>query len=267
VYPIDKDKDEFATMQLRKLVYPFILRRTKEEVAKELPPKVESVIYCEMDPKQRKIYDEFKDRYRDMIMGRIEKEGLNNSAMYILEGLLKLRQICDSPALLSGDTKYENHSAKIDELIPRIAEDSGRHKILIFSQFLDMLDLIRQELERLQIGYEYLDGQTTDRMERVENFQSNDECRVFLMSLKAGGVGLNLTAADYVYLIDPWWNPAVEAQAIDRAHRIGQEKSVFAYKMICKDTVEEKILALQEKKKAVAKDIINVETKPWIKMM
>jgi SNF2 family DNA or RNA helicase len=258
--PIDKDKDEFATMQLRKLVYPFILRRTKEEVAKELPPKVESVIYCEMDPKQRKIYDEFKDRYRDMIMGRIEKEGLNNSAMYILEGLLKLRQICDSPALLSGDTKYENHSAKIDELIPRIAEDSGRHKILIFSQFLDMLDLIRQELERLQIGYEYLDGQTTDRMERVENFQSNDECRVFLMSLKAGGVGLNLTAADYVYLIDPWWNPAVEAQAIDRAHRIGQEKSVFAYKMICKDTVEEKILALQEKKKAVAKDIINVET-------
>jgi SNF2 family DNA or RNA helicase len=258
--PIDRDKDEYASVQLRKLVYPFILRRTKEEVAKELPPKVESVIYCEMGPAQRRIYDSFKDRYRDMIMGRIEKDGLNNSAMYILEGLLKLRQICDSPAILNEETPYENASAKIEELTERISQDSGRHKILVFSQFIGMLDLIKKELDKLHVEYEYLDGQTTDRMERVENFQTNEKCRVFLMSLKAGGVGLNLTAADYVYLVDPWWNPAVEAQAIDRAHRIGQENSVFAYKMICKDTVEEKILALQEKKKAVAKDIINVET-------
>ena len=258
--PIDRDKDEYASVQLRKLVYPFILRRTKEEVAKELPPKVETVIYCEMGATQRKIYDTFKDRYRDMIMGRIEKDGLNNSAMYILEGLLKLRQICDSPAILNEDTDYENASAKIEELTQRISEDSGRHKILVFSQFIGMLDLIKKELDKLHVEYEYLDGQTTDRMERVDNFQNNEKCRVFLMSLKAGGVGLNLTAADYVYLVDPWWNPAVEAQAIDRAHRIGQENSVFAYKMICKDTVEEKILALQEKKKAVAKDIINVET-------
>ncbi len=258
--PIDRDKDEYATMQLRKLVYPFILRRTKEEVAKELPAKVESVIYCEMSPNQRKIYDNFKDKYRDMIMGKIEKDGLNNSAMYILEGLLKLRQICDSPALLNDSETYANDSAKIEELLPRILEDSGRHKTLVFSQFLGMLDLIRKELDKHHIEYEYLDGQTTDRMERVDNFQNNENCRVFLMSLKAGGVGLNLTAADYVFIVDPWWNPAVESQAIDRAHRIGQENAVFAYKMICKDTVEEKILALQEKKKAVAKDLINVET-------
>jgi SNF2 family DNA or RNA helicase len=258
--PIDRDKDELATLQLRKLVYPFILRRTKEEVAKELPAKMESVIYCEMSPAQRKTYDYFKDHYREMIMGRIEKDGINQAGVYILEGLLKLRQICDSPALLSGDADYGKESAKIEELLPRIIEDSGRHKILVFSQFLGMLDLIKKDLEKAHIEYEYLDGQTTDRIERVENFQTNENCRVFLMSLKAGGVGLNLTAADYVYIVDPWWNPAVESQAIDRAHRIGQEKPVFAYKMICKDTVEEKILTLQEKKKAVAKDIINVET-------
>lgn len=257
--PIDRDKNEFAVQNLRKLVYPFILRRTKEEVAKELPAKVETVIFCEMGTHQRKVYDGFKDRYRDYIMGKIESEGLNNAGMYILEGLMKLRQICNSPALLNENEDFGRESVKLEELIPRIAEDSGRHKILVFSQFLDMLDLIKKELDKLHIKYEYLDGQTKDRIERVENFQSNDEYRVFLMSLKAGGVGLNLTAADYVYLVDPWWNPAVEAQAIDRAHRIGQDKSVFAYKMICKDTIEEKILQLQERKKAVAKDLINVE--------
>jgi non-specific serine/threonine protein kinase len=258
--PIDRDKDENAVHRLRKLVYPFILRRTKEEVAKELPEKVETVIYCEMGAHQRKVYDAFKDRYRDFIMGKIDDEGLGNAGMYILEGLMKLRQICNSPALLNEKDDFGKESVKLEELIPRIAEDSGRHKILVFSQFLGMLDLIKKELDKLHIKYEYLDGQTKDRMDRVDNFQNNEDCRVFLMSLKAGGVGLNLTAADYVYLIDPWWNPAVEAQAIDRAHRIGQERSVFAYKMICKDTIEEKILQLQERKKAVAKDLINVES-------
>lgn len=257
--PIDRDKDERVVDHLRKLVYPFILRRTKEEVAKELPEKVETVIYCEMGVQQRKVYDAFKDRYRDYIMGKIDDEGIKNAGVYILEGLMKLRQICNSPELLADKENYGKESVKLEELIPRIAEDSGRHKILIFSQFLDMLELIRKELEKLHIKYEYLDGQTKDRIERVENFQQNEECRVFLMSLKAGGVGLNLTAADYVYLVDPWWNPAVESQAIDRAHRIGQDKSVFAYKLICRDTIEEKILQLQERKKAVAKDLINIE--------
>lgn len=258
--PIDRDKDPHATEQLRKLVYPFILRRTKEEVAKELPEKSESVIYCEMDKQQRRIYDGFKDKYRDMVLGKIDSEGIGNAGMFILEGLMKLRQICDSPALLNDKEDYGHESVKMAELVPLIQEDSGRHKILVFSQFLGMLDLIKKELERLHIPYEYLDGQTTDRQERVERFQTNDSVRVFLMSLKAGGVGLNLTAADYVYIVDPWWNPAVEAQAIDRTHRIGQEKPVFAYKMICKDTVEEKILQLQEKKKSLAKDLIHVES-------
>jgi non-specific serine/threonine protein kinase len=192
-------------------------------------------------------------------MGKIDDEGIRNAGVYILEGLMKLRQICNSPELLAEKENYGKESVKLEELIPRIAQDSGRHKILVFSQFLDMLDLIRKELEKLHIRYEYLDGQTKDRIERVENFQNNEECRVFLMSLKAGGVGLNLTAADYVYLVDPWWNPAVESQAVDRAHRIGQDKSVFAYKLICRDTIEEKILQLQERKKAVAKDLINIE--------
>jgi SNF2 family DNA or RNA helicase len=258
--PIDREKDPQATHQLRKLVYPFILRRTKEEVAKELPEKSESVIYCEMDKHQRRVYDGFKDKYRDMVLGKIDSEGIGNAGMYILEGLMKLRQICDSPALLNDKEDYGHESVKLAELIPRIQEDSGRHKILVFSQFLGMLDLMKKELDKLHIPYEYLDGQTTDRQVRVENFQTNDSVRVFLMSLKAGGVGLNLTAADYVYIVDPWWNPAVEAQAIDRTHRIGQEKPVFAYKMICKDTVEEKILLLQEKKKSLAKDLIHVES-------
>ncbi len=257
--PIDRDRDMNATKQLRKLVYPFILRRTKEEVAKELPEKMESVIFCDMEKQQRRVYDAFKDKYRDLVLGKIDAEGMNKAGVYILEGLMKLRQICDSPAILNEKEDFGHESVKLAELIPRIQEDSGRHKTLVFSQFLGMLDLIRKELDKLHIPYEYLDGSTTDRQERVERFQNNDSVRVFLMSLKAGGVGLNLTAADYVYIVDPWWNPAVEAQAIDRTHRIGQEKPVFAYKMICRDTVEEKILELQQKKKALAADIVHVE--------
>ena len=257
--PIDRERDQNATKQLRKLVYPFILRRTKEEVAKELPAKVESVIFCDMEKQQRRVYDAFKDKYRDLVLGKIDSEGMNKAGVYILEGLMKLRQICDSPAILNEKEDFGHESVKMAELIPRIQEDSGRHKTLVFSQFLGMLDLIRKELDKLNIPYEYLDGSTTDRQERVDRFQNNDSVRVFLMSLKAGGVGLNLTAADYVYIVDPWWNPAVEAQAIDRTHRIGQERPVFAYKMICRDTVEEKILLLQDKKKALAADIVHVE--------
>jgi non-specific serine/threonine protein kinase len=176
-----------------------------------------------------------------------------------LEALMKLRQICDSPALLSDDADYGNESAKLEEITREIEENASNHKILIFSQFLKMLDLIKAHLEKNNIPYEYLDGQTTDRADRVNRFQNDQNCRVFLMSLKAGGVGLNLTEADYVYLIDPWWNPAVEAQAIDRTHRIGQTKKVFAYKMICKDSVEEKILLLQQRKKDLADDLISAE--------
>jgi SNF2 family DNA or RNA helicase len=258
--PIDKNQDKDKAEELRRLVYPFMLKRTKEEVATDLPDKTETVLFCEMGKKQRKVYDTFREKYRDQIAEKLATEGLNKSSFLILEALLKLRQICDSPFLLSDDKDFGTDSAKLDEIIREIEENASNHKILIFSQFLGMLDLIRQHLEKVSIPYEYLDGQTTDRENRVNRFQNDQSCRVFLMSLKAGGVGLNLTEADYVYLVDPWWNPAVERQAIDRTHRIGQTRKVFAYKMICKDTIEEKILLLQQRKQTLAEDLVGGES-------
>jgi non-specific serine/threonine protein kinase len=257
--PIDKFRDEERARQLRQLVYPFMLKRTKEEVAKDLPDKVEVTLYCEMGKEQRDIYETYRALYRNRIVDKMSEDGKEKASFLILEGLLKLRQICDSPYLVSDDWQSNTASAKLEELVREIEENAGNHKILIFSQFLKMLDLIRQYLDRASIPYEYLDGSTQDRAARVKNFQESIHCRVFLMSLKAGGVGINLTEADYVYLVDPWWNPAVEQQAIDRAHRIGQEKKVFAYRMICKDTVEEKIMQLQERKKLIARDLISTE--------
>jgi non-specific serine/threonine protein kinase len=172
---------------------------------------------------------------------------------------MKLRQICDSPAILNEDEKYPNHSIKLDELTREIQENIGDHKTLIFSQFLGMLALIKEKLKENKVVFEYFDGSTSppERQRAIENFQNNAECRVFLISLKAGGVGLNLTAADYVYIVDPWWNPAVEQQAIDRTHRIGQTKNIFAYRMICKNTIEDKILQLQDRKRILAKELIS----------
>lgn len=260
--PIDKFGEADRKQHLRKLLYPFILRRTKEQVAKDLPEKQEMILWCEMEEEQRKIYDAYRNDYRDKILGTIENQGIGRSQMTILQGLMKLRQICDSPAILNEDEVFPNHSIKIEELAREITEDISNHKALVFSQFLGMLGLIRQKLEELGVKYEYFDGSTSapDREKAIQNFQNNDEIRVFLISLKAGGVGLNLTAADYVYIVDPWWNPAVEQQAIDRTHRIGQTKNIFAYRMICRDTIEDKILKLQEKKKALAKDLISDET-------
>ena len=257
--PIDKFGERDRKDHLRKILYPFILRRTKEQVAKDLPEKQEMILFCEMEDKQRNIYDAYRNDFRNQILGTIETQGIQKSQLTILQGLMKLRQICDSPAILNEQEKFENHSIKLDELAREINENIGDHKALIFSQFLGMLALIRAKLEELGIKYEYFDGSTSapDRQKAIESFQNDDEVRVFLISLKAGGVGLNLTAADYVYIVDPWWNPAVEQQAIDRTHRIGQTKNIFAYRMICKDTIEDKILVLQEKKKALAKDIIS----------
>jgi non-specific serine/threonine protein kinase len=171
---------------------------------------------------------------------------------------MKLRQICDSPAILNESEKFENHSIKLDELTREITENIGNHKALVFSQFLGMLGLIREKLTALGVKFEYFDGSTAapDREKAIQSFQNDEEVRVFLISLKAGGVGLNLTAADYVYIVDPWWNPAVEQQAIDRTHRIGQTKNIFAYRMICKDTIEDKIMLLQERKRQLAKELI-----------
>ncbi|MBS1663328.1 MAG: DEAD/DEAH box helicase [Bacteroidetes bacterium] len=268
--PIDRNGDKDAAARLKRLVYPFILRRTKEQVAKDLPDRTEMILWCEMGDEQRKIYNSFKEHYRESILEQIAEQGVGKSSIAILEGLTKLRQICDSPAMLkdgAGEPDgrpaagYPNVSAKLEELVREIEENTGNHKVLVFSQFTSMLGLIRQALDERGVGYLYLDGSVAaeERRASVEKFQSSPEMRVFLISLKAGGVGLTLTAADYVYLVDPWWNPAAEAQAIDRSHRIGQEKKVFAYRMICKDSVEEKILQLQEKKRALAADLISEE--------
>jgi len=256
--PIDKFGEQDRKEHLRKLLFPFILRRTKEQVAKDLPEKTETILFCEMEEEQQKVYDAYRNDYRDKILGTIETQGIQRSQLTILQGLMKLRQICDSPAILNEPEKYPNHSIKLDELAREITENIGDHKALIFSQFLGMLALIRDRLKELDVKYEYFDGSSTaqERERAIQNFQNDDSSRVFLISLKAGGVGLNLTAADYVYIVDPWWNPAVEQQAIDRTHRIGQTKNIFAYRMICKDTIEDKILQLQEKKRILAKDLI-----------
>ena len=260
--PIDKFGEPEQKEHLRKLLYPFILRRTKEQVAKDLPEKMETILFCEMEEDQRKVYEAYRNAYRDKILGAIDEQGIDRSQLTILQGLMKLRQICDSPAILNEEEKYPNHSIKLDELTREITENIGEHKALIFSQFLGMLALIREKLTANNVQFEYFDGSTSpaERQRAIQNFQENDECRVFLISLKAGGVGLNLTAADYVYIVDPWWNPAVEQQAIDRTHRIGQTKNIFAYRMICKDTIEDKILQLQDRKRILAKELIADDT-------
>lgn len=256
---IDKEKDVDASHLLGKIIAPFMLRRTKEQVATELPEKTESIIFCEMEKEQRKVYDTFKNQYRDYLLNKIDENGVEKSQMYILDGLTKLRQICNSTALIPSEEDFGNYSVKLEALIENIKEKTGNHKILVFSQFVKMLQIVKTRLDEEHIQYEYLDGQTTNRQDRVENFQNNSAVRVFLISLKAGGTGLNLTEADYVFIIDPWWNPAVENQAIDRCYRIGQTKKVMAYRMICKDTIEEKIVSLQQKKKNVASSIISID--------
>jgi non-specific serine/threonine protein kinase len=256
--PIDKFGEKEQKDHLRKLLYPFMLRRTKEQVAKDLPEKQEMVLFCEMGYEQRKIYEAFRNDYRDKILGVVDNQGIQKSQLTILQGLMKLRQICDSPSIIKDEEKFPNVSVKLEEIGREITENISNHKALVFSQFLGMLALIKERLTELGVDYEYFDGSSTvlERERAIQRFQNDESCRVFLISLKAGGVGLNLTAADYVYIVDPWWNPAVEQQAIDRTHRIGQTKNIFAYRMICTDTVEDKILKLQDRKRSLARELI-----------
>jgi len=229
--PIEKEQNVQVANSLKKLIFPFILRRTKEDVATELPPKVESMINSPMTEEQLKLYNKWKLSYRDSIMAEIESKGVNKSKFKVLEGLTKLRQIACHPALV--DKKYLDNSGKFDALTDMVEEIiSEDHKVLIFSQFVQMLQIIRRHFDGLNIPYSYLDGSTKNRETPVQEFQENENIRIFLISLKAGGTGLNLTAADYVIHYDPWWNPAVEMQATDRAYRIGQTKKVFAYKLM-----------------------------------
>jgi superfamily II DNA or RNA helicase len=244
---------------LARALRPFILRRTKEQVAKDLPEKLEQTLHCELEPPQRKLYNELRAHYRQSLLAKVDKDGLNRSKVQVLEALLRLRQAACHPGLIDPD-KAGEPSAKLEALLPLLAEvlDEG-HKALVFSQFTKFLAIVRDRLDAEGVVYEYLDGRTRNRAARVERFQTDPDCKLFLISLKAGGVGLNLTAADYVFLLDPWWNPAVEAQAVDRAHRIGQSKKVFAYRLIAHDTVEEKVLELQQNKRDLADAIINAD--------
>ena len=256
--PIEKQKDELKTKKLNSLIKPFLLRREKSQVADDLPEKVINVRYCNMSDEQREVYEKEKNAFRSKIMDVIETDGIAKSHMILLQGLTQLRQIANHPKMI--DPEYEHGSGKIEAATYMIEDSISKgHKVLIFSQFVKHLKIVSDYLNKQKLPFAYLDGSTKDRQDQVERFQSDPDVSIFLISLKAGGTGLNLTKADYVFLLDPWWNPAVEAQAIDRAHRIGQTKKVFAYKFVSKDTIEEKIIKLQEHKQQLTSDLISVE--------
>jgi SNF2 family DNA or RNA helicase len=257
--PIDMFKSSKRAAELQNKISPFILRRTKKQVASDLPEKTEIVLYCEMKAEQRAVYDAYEKEFRDLISATTGDE-LKKKSMTVLKGITRLRQICCSPLLIQGEKVPGNSSAKIEVLMGQIEENMPGHKILVFSQFVALLNLVKKELSSRDIAYSYLTGQTRNRQAVIEGFQNDEAVRVFLISLKAGGTGLNLTEADYVYLLDPWWNPAVENQAIDRCHRIGQDKNIVAVRLICPDTIEEKIMHLQDTKRSLANDLIKADS-------
>jgi superfamily II DNA or RNA helicase len=251
--------DAETSQTLARALRPLILRRSKQQVAPELPARVEQTLVCELSPRQRRLYDELRDYYRAVLERRIGAQGLGKAKILVLEALLRLRQAACHPALVDRG-QADEPCAKLDLLLPQLGEVLAEgHKALVFSQFTSFLALLRRQLDATGVPYLYLDGKTRDRQALVEEFQSEGGRPLFLISLKAGGLGLNLTAADYVYLLDPWWNPAVEAQAVDRAHRIGQTRTVFAYRLVARDTVEEKILELQAGKRALADAIVQAD--------
>ena len=266
--PIEKKGDAARGRALAGRVKPFLLRRTKEEVANELPPKTEIVERVEMAPAQRDIYESIRLSMHEKVRAAIAQKGFARSRIVILDALLKLRQCCCDPRLLklSAKTGGKAGSAKLERLSEMLSEllDEGR-RVLVFSQFTSMLDLIRPQLDAMRVPYSLLTGDTRDRPKQIEDFQDG-RTQLFLISLKAGGVGLNLTAADTVILYDPWWNPAVEDQAIDRAHRIGQEKPVFVHKLVVSGTIEEKMELLKEKKRALAESLFDHDGAPTLAM-
>ncbi|HAN78317.1 MAG TPA: hypothetical protein DCQ31_11405 [Bacteroidales bacterium] len=256
LYAIERSNNPERSEQLKSLISPFLLRRTKQEVAKDLPPVTEQIIYCEMSPAQQSLYEKEKSSVRNEILNQLAEEKGKRNWMFILKSLTALRQMANHPKLTVSN--YAESSGKFDEMLFYIesicAED---HKVLIFSSFVKHLELIEAELKQRKLPYSMLTGATRNREQTINEFKYNKEVRIFLISLKAGGVGLNLTQADYVFVADPWWNPAAEMQAISRAHRIGQEKNVFVYRFISRNTVEEKIIKLQEKKQLLADMFVN----------
>lgn len=256
--PIEKKGDETKSKKLNSIIKPFVLRRHKSQVATELPEKVENIQYSVMTTEQEKRYEEVKSYYRGKILDLIDREGMGNSRFMILEGLTKLRQLANHPKMI--EPSYAGDSGKLEDIIHMLENAIAEgHKVLVFSQFVKHLTLVRQYLKSHKIDFAYLDGSSIDRKEQVDRFNKDANVKAFLISIKAGGLGLNLTEADYVFILDPWWNPAVEAQAVDRAHRIGQKKKVFTYKFITRNTVEEKILMLQQKKLKLTRELITTE--------
>ncbi len=245
---------------LKKALRPLILRRTKSQVLQDLPPKIEHTIVCELEGEQRRHYDELREHYQRHLLPKLQEGEWRKSPLILMEALLRLRQVACHPGLLDARLA-DSSSAKLEILLDRLQEiHASGHKALVFSQFTSFLRIVGRHMEARHLPYLYLDGQTRDRTERTHRFQNDPTIPVFLISLKAGGVGLNLTAADYCFILDPWWNPAVEAQAIDRAHRIHQKNTVFAYRMIAKDTIEEKILQLQQGKRHLVDSILQSDT-------
>jgi SNF2 family DNA or RNA helicase len=262
VLPIDRNKNTEKIEALHKLTNPFILRRTKAQVAKDLPEKTELVLWCEMEESQQEVYDSVKESIRKSVFLNIKNEGLNKSKLSVLQGIIKLRQVCCSPLLLKEELTGNIPSVKIDVLLDELMNNLSDNKVLVFSQFKEMLHLIAARLQENNISFFHFDGDTKleERRDLVAKFQEEqDTTNVFLMSLKTGNAGITLTAADYVFLVDPWWNAAIEQQAIDRTHRIGQTKNVFAYKMICRNTIEEKIIEIQQRKQVTSDALISEE--------
>ncbi|WP_027339036.1 SNF2-related protein [Halonatronum saccharophilum] len=265
--PITKEDDKEKLEDLKRRIAPFILRRRKEEVLDDLPQKMINTYPVEMTSFQEQTYKAIVEEVKKDLVQKVEEDGFNKSRINILAALTKLRQICNHPDLVLEEKGKRRESGKLEALLELIEEATlAGHKLIVFSQFVGMLKLIRERLEEKGVSFEYLDGSTRKRMERVERFNESKKIKVFLISLKAGGVGLNLTSADVVVHVDPWWNPMVERQATDRAHRIGQKKKVIVYKMITTGTVEEKMLKLQEKKKDIFENIIEDNARPTDKI-
>ncbi|MFY7652853.1 MAG: DEAD/DEAH box helicase, partial [Chitinophagaceae bacterium] len=260
--PIDRERDEVKMNALKKVTAPFIFRRTKEQVATDLPQKTETVLWCTMSENQKAAYESVKERIKTSLFDSIKEKGMEASKMSILNGMLQLRQICNDTSLIKNNDFFCDESVKVKVLLTELQNIISNHKALVFSQFTQMLDILETHFQKEKITYLRLDGSTpiAERQQLVEQFQQEDgNERVFLISLKAGNAGLTLTAADYVFLFDPWWNTAVQQQAIDRTHRIGQTKNVFAYQLICKNTIEERIIQLQTAKKQIADELIAEE--------
>jgi SNF2 family DNA or RNA helicase len=263
VTPIEKGNDEKQARILQALISPFVLRRKKSEVARELPSLTDQIIYCNMSESQQAFYETEKSRARNLILDNLQQQGIEKSSFVILQSLTKLRQAANHPALI--DAGYLEDSGKHEVIINYIRNLIAEgHKALIFSSFVKHLELYTAFCDQEGIPYTLLTGDVPQKQREaiVKKFQDDPALHLFFISIKAGGFGLNLTSADYVFILDPWWNPAVEEQALSRAHRMGQKKNVFVYRFITKDTLEEKIQTLQEKKSQLANNFIN-ENNPF----